>query len=165
MEKEEAIMPGVSCPKCGTELLDGQYCRKCGYHFEGAVSAETHNVPIQEPVEPTKRFSALSIVSLAISLLGVLLYYLLLSHTSFFFMPFFIVSAFASLILPIVAKKRRTARGMKGKAFEIAAIVIGGFDFYFFIFALTQAPVFIGYLGWIVCAIAYKLICSEKKYV
>ena len=41
---------------------------------------------------------------------------------------------------------------------ELVSIIVGGFNFYCIIFALTSIPIFIGYLGWVVCGIAYKQI-------
>lgn len=124
---------------------------------------ESQKLPVPESAAAPKPLSVLSVISLAVSLLGVALYALMFRQTGFAPIPFFIAAVFASLVLPIAAKKRRVSRGLKGKALEIAAIVLAGLDFYFFIFALTSAPILIGYLGWITCAIGYKLICGEKK--
>ena len=69
-----------------------------------------------------------------------------------------VITSIASVILPIVAKKIRLDNNKKGKVLEILSIILGGFDFYCVIFALTQWPIFIAYLGWICCGIFYKLI-------
>ncbi len=124
---------------------------------------ESQKLPAPESAAAPKPLSVLSVIALAVSLLGVALYALMFRQTGFAPIPFFIAAVFASLVLPIAAKKRRVLRGMKGKALEIAAIVLAGFNFYFFIFALTSAPALIGCLGWVACAIGYKLICGEKK--
>ena len=124
---------------------------------------DSQKLPVPESAAAPKPLSVLSVIALAVSLLGVALYALMFRQTGFAPIPFFIAAAFASLVLPIAAKKRRVSRGLKGKALELAAIVLAGLDFYFFIFALTSAPILVGCLGWVACAIGYKLICGEKK--
>jgi len=49
-------------------------------------------------------------------------------------------------------------KGNKGRFLEIAAILIGGFNFCVFIFMFTKLPVIVGWLGWIVCGFAYSRI-------
>ncbi len=69
----------------------------------------------------------------------------------------FIAVTTVSLVLPIVAKCVRVKRNKKGKAFEILAIIVAGFNFYCIIFLMTQAPIAVGYVGWIGCAVFYKV--------
>ena len=102
------------------------------------------------------KVSALSILSFVISLLGFICYVLLLAGIAI--IPIFVVLTIASLILPLIALKRRYSTGKDGGGFEVAAIVIGGFNFYFIVFALTKLPMLIGFLGWIVIGIIYKKI-------
>ena len=90
------------------------------------------------------------------SILGTIIYSSLFSGSGL--APLFIVLSVISILLPPIAKKLRLAQQKKGKAFEIIAIVIGGFNFYCVFFALTTLPVFIGYLGWLASSIAYKLV-------
>ena len=98
----------------------------------------------------------MSLVSFAVSALGTIIFALPFSGAGA--MLLFIVLGIASVVLPPISKKERLAQKKKGKAFEIIAIIIGGFNFYCIIFALTTLPIFIGFLGWIGCGIAYKMV-------
>ena len=98
----------------------------------------------------------ISLVSLAVSILGTVIYGTLFSGSGLTWL--FIILGIASVVLPPIAKKVRIEQDKKGKAFEILAIVVGGFNFYCIFFALTSLPIFIGYLGWVGCGIAYKMV-------
>lgn len=99
--------------------------------------------------------SILSLISFLVSVLGLILYCMAFEVDVRFIL---VITSIASVILPIVAKKIRLDNNKKGKVLEILSIILGGFDFYCVIFALTQWPIFIAYLGWICCGIFYKLI-------
>lgn len=98
----------------------------------------------------------MSLVSLGVSILGTAIYATLFSGSGLTWL--FIIIGIVSVVLPPIAKKIRITREKQGKAFEIIAIVIGGFNFYCIFFALTTLPIFIGYLGWIICGIIYKIV-------
>lgn len=98
----------------------------------------------------------MSLVSLGVSILGTVIYATLFSGSGLAWL--FIIISIASVVLPPIAKKLRITQEKNGKAFEIIAIVVGGFNFYCVFFALTTLPIFIGYLGWVVCGIAYKMV-------
>lgn len=97
-----------------------------------------------------------SILSFIISILGTVLYGAIFSNGEL--VPIFIIVSLISIVFPLIAKKLRLNSQKRGKVFEILAIIIGGFNFYCIIFALTKAPLLIAYLGWVVCGIIYKLI-------
>ena len=107
--------------------------------------------------------SVMSIVALAVSIVGAVLYCTLFAGSGLQFL--FIIFSIASIILPPIAKRQRLAKGKKGigMGLEITAIVIGGFNFYCIFFALTSLPILIGYLGWVICIIAYKLVKAPEK--
>lgn len=105
--------------------------------------------------------SILSLVSLAVSILGVVIYSVLLSGSGSAWL--FILLSIASVALPPIAKKVRISRGKKGTVFEIIALVVGGFNFYCIFFALTDLPLLIGYLGWVISGVAYKMVKKNKK--
>ncbi len=98
----------------------------------------------------------MSLVSLSVSILGTVIYATLFSGSGLAWL--FIIISIASVVLPPIAKKLRITQEKNGKVFEIIAIVVGGFNFYCIFFALTTLPIFIGYLGWVVCGIAYKMV-------
>lgn len=98
----------------------------------------------------------MSLVSLGVSVFGTIIYATLLSSPSLAWL--FVIIGIASVILPPIAKKLRITQEKKGKTIEIIAIVVGGFNFYCIFFALTTLPIFIGYLGWIICGITYKFV-------
>ena len=98
----------------------------------------------------------MSLVSLAVSILGTVVYSTLFSGSGLTWL--FIILGLASVVLPPIAKKVRIEQDKKGKVFEILAIVVGGFNFYCIFFALTSLPIFIGFLGWVGCGIAYKMV-------
>ena len=100
--------------------------------------------------------SVMSLIAFAVSILGVVIYSSLFSGSGLIWL--FVLVSLASVILPPVAKKMRLAQGKKGKAFEIIAIIIGGFNFYCVFFALTTLPIFIAYLGWVASGVAYKMV-------
>ena len=100
--------------------------------------------------------SIMSLVSLLVSILGTAIYSSLFSGSGLAWL--FIILSITSIVLPPIAKKLRLAQAKRGKAFEIIAIVISGFNFYCIFFALTSLPIFIGYLGWVGCGIAYKMV-------
>jgi len=108
-----------------------------------------------------REFSWISILSCAVSILGTVLYGAIFKNGDL--VPAFIIVSLLSIVLPLIAKKFRLNAQKKGKFFEIVAIVIGGFNFYCIIFALTKAPLFIAYLGWLVCGVIYKLIKTEDN--
>lgn len=97
-----------------------------------------------------------SLISLAVSILGTVVYCSL--FLGFGLTWLFIILGVASVVLPPIAKKFRIEQKKKGQVLEIIAIVIGGFNFYCIFFALTSFPIFIGYLGWVGCVIAYKIV-------
>lgn len=100
--------------------------------------------------------SIMSLISLSVSILGTVIYGTLFSGSGLTWL--FVILSIASVVLPPIAKKLRITQERKGKGFEIIAIVIGGFNFYCIIFALTPLPIFIGYLGWVISGVAYKMV-------
>ena len=106
--------------------------------------------------EPNKQgVSVLSLISFLVSILGVILYGLAFEVDV---RTIFVIISIVSVVLPIMAKKVRIKNGKKGRGLEILSIIIGGFNFYSVIFALTQMPILIAYLGWIGCGVLYKSI-------
>lgn len=100
--------------------------------------------------------SNVSVISLVVSILGVFVYSSLFFGSGLY--TIFIVISLVSLFLPPIAKKIRIKQNKKGKALEIIAIIFGGFNFFCYIYAISGLPLYIGYLGWILCGIAYKYI-------
>lgn len=100
--------------------------------------------------------SILSLVSLIVSVVGQVMYYLLFSNSSLSVV--FIIISVVSIILPTISKKIRIAQGKKGRVLGIIAIIVGGFNFYCVFFALTSLPVIIAYLGWVIGGVAYKVV-------
>ncbi len=98
----------------------------------------------------------MSLISFGVSVLGTAIYASLFSGSGLTWL--FIIIGIVSVILPLIAKKIRITQAKQGKTFEIIAIVIGGFNFYCIIFALTTLPIFIGYLGWVICGIVYRTV-------
>lgn len=105
--------------------------------------------------------SVLSIISLLLSIIGVIIYNLLSSSSSS--IGLFVTISLISIVLPPIAKKFRISHGKRGSGLEIAAIVIGGFNFYCMIFALTKLPMTIAYLGWLISGISYALVKETIK--
>lgn len=100
--------------------------------------------------------SIMSLISFAVSILGTVIYGTLFSGSGLTWL--FVILSIAAIVLPPIAKKLRITQEKKGKVLEIIAIVIGGFNFYCIIFALTTLPIFIGYLGWVISGVAYKIV-------
>ncbi len=103
-----------------------------------------------------RNFSWLSIISCLISVLGWALSVAIFSNPSL--IPLFVLVGLTSIVIPLISKKIRLDAEKKGKFFEIIAIILGGLNFYFIIYALTDVNIYIGYLGWIFCGIIYKKI-------
>ena len=102
------------------------------------------------------KLSLLSFLSFVISIIAIGIYALVFSVKGL--IPIWMITSFISVIMPIIAKKVRINKMQSGKSFEIAALVIGGFAFYTVIFAATSLNIYIGYLGWVIGGIIYKLI-------
>lgn len=105
--------------------------------------------------------SIMSLVALAVSVFGVVIYGTLFAGSGL--IGFFVVLSVASILLPPIAKKLRLKRNKKGKVLEIVAIVIGGFNFYCVFFALTDIPILVGYLGWVICIVAYRMVKVPER--
>lgn len=100
--------------------------------------------------------SIISVISLVVSIAGVVLYSSLFAGSGLGIL--FIIISLVSVILPPIAKKVRITQNKRGKTLEIIAIVVGGFNFYSIIFALTALPAIIGFLGWLICGVIYSKI-------
>lgn len=100
--------------------------------------------------------AVMSLISFAVSILGFVIYLSLFSGSGLIWL--FVLVSVASVILPPIAKKKRIAHEKKGKALEIIAIIVGGFDFYCICFVLPTLPMIIFYLGWVISGIAYKAV-------
>ena len=100
--------------------------------------------------------SIMSLAALVVSILGVVIYGSLLSGSGLVWL--FVLVSIVSIVLPVIAKKRRITQGKTGRVLEIIAIVIGGFNIYFIFFALTELPILVAYLGWAIGGVAYRLV-------
>ena len=96
----------------------------------------------------------MSLAAICVSILGTIIYATIFSGSGLEWL--FIILSIASVVLPSIAKKVRTKQGKKGEVVEMLAIVVGGFNFYCIIFALTKLPIFVGFLGWVISGLAYK---------
>ena len=107
-----------------------------------------------------KRISVLSVISLIVSILAFVLYMLVFTYSDAY-LPW-IISGIVAPVLPIFAKYVRNANGRGGKGFEIAALVIGSFDFYCVFFAATTWNIYIAFgIIAVECTIYAK--CFNKK--
>ena len=107
--------------------------------------------------------SSFSIITLILSIIGVILYYFVLSINSTLITFLFVVISLIAIVLPPISKKKSLEHNQGGRALEIIAIVISGFNFYCIIFALTKWPIGIAYIGWLVCSIVYSQIKGHRK--
>lgn len=102
------------------------------------------------------RISVFSITSLLISVAAFVLYAVLLDGTNVY-VPWIILSVLA-MFFPLLSKYFRKRKAKKGKGLEIAALVIGAFDFYFVFFAATKINLFfIFILIAVICVLYAKL--------
>ncbi len=102
------------------------------------------------------RISIFSITSLLISAAAFVLYAILLDGTNVF-IPWIILSVLA-MVFPLLSKYFRKRKQKKGTGFEIAALVIGAFDFYFIFFAATKINLFFVFiLIAVICILYVKL--------
>lgn len=88
-----------------------------------------------------KKSFALPIVSLIISIVAFFLYGILLNGTNVYIL--WILLSMMSVVFPIISKYFRNKYKQGGKAFEIAALVIGVCDFYFVFFAATKVDLYL----------------------
>lgn len=107
--------------------------------------------------------SAFSIFTLILSIIGVILYYFVLSTGATLIAFLFVVVSLIAIVLPPISKKLRLEHNQGGRAFEIIAIIISGFNFYCIVFALTKWPIGIAYIGWLICSIVYSQIKGHRK--
>jgi len=101
-----------------------------------------------------------SYISLCISAIGTLLYFIMIGGKLYFLKYFFIIFGLISVVLPPIAKKLRLKNNLYlyGKNIEIFAIVLGGINFYYIISIFTKMPILIACLGWVICALVYKFV-------
>ena len=110
-----------------------------------------------------KKVCILSILSLIVSIVAVILYAVVLKVKWFApVWPVWIILSIISVIMPAIAKKVRIDKEQEGNGFEIAALIIGGFAIYCVVFAATSWNIFVGYLGYVIGGIMYKLV--DKWY-
>lgn len=115
-----------------------------------------------------KKISVFSIISLVISVISVMFWALLFEGMAFAYFPWLITGAI-SMLFPILAKYLRKRNGKSGIAFEIIALVLGWFSFWyvlpvtikltntFVVFLLCSAICFL------YAALFNKTIPSSKK--
>lgn len=106
-----------------------------------------------------KKLSITSFISFTISIIAFVLYVILLSGINVYIL--WIVSSITALFLPLLSKYVRTQNKMKGAGLEVAALVIGSFDFYFVIFAATSGKLLIAYAIIAVTCILYGKLFKE----
>ena len=105
--------------------------------------------------EKNNNYSLLSIISLLISILGFALFVIILQYHLKELKTLFVIIAIISIILPLISKRIRIDLNKSGKGAEIAALVLGGYNFYCIIFAFTNWPLYMAYLGWVIAGIVY----------
>ena len=98
----------------------------------------------------------LSVVSLLASVAAAALFAMVFRNPQL--MTVWRIVTVVSLILPIVAKKIRIEQDKKGKTLEIIALILAGFAFYEVVFVSTKLNIWIGYLGFVIGGIAYRMI-------
>ncbi|MEE0946951.1 MAG: hypothetical protein U0M42_09035 [Acutalibacteraceae bacterium] len=86
------------------------------------------------------KISIFSIISVLISILAFISYVMLLAGTDIF--ALWIILSIVAILFPILSKYFRKRKAKKGNGLEIAALVIGAFDFYFVFFAATKINLF-----------------------
>ena len=94
----------------------------------------------------------MSAIALGAGVLGVVLAWVS-QGVQALFIPWVAVSM-VSIILPVLAKKLRLGTFKMGRTAEIAAIFLGGLNYYLVIFG-TGLPILLGYVGWIICGLLY----------
>lgn len=105
--------------------------------------------------------AVMSLVSFAVSILGFILYCSLFEGSGLG--ALFVIVALASVVLPPVSKKFRLAQNKKGKALEIISIVIAGFNFWCVCVIIARLPALIGYLGWVISGVAYRMVKPKAE--
>ena len=98
----------------------------------------------------------LSVVSLLASVAAAALFAMAFRYPRL--MTVWRIVTFVSLILPIAAKKVRIEQGRKGKTLEVIALILAGFAFYEVVFVSTKLNIWVGYLGFVIGGITYKMM-------
>lgn len=168
----------IKCVDCGKEVSDrAKICPNCGCPIEcsimgtpimqNKINEQTTltdvSIAVQTPKNRKRKksqsISFLSIIALLISIVGFILYCMVLSYIEIAFL--WILVSVASIVFPSISKKVRLKNAQRGKVMEIFAIVLGGFNFYSVIFAATKFPLIIAYFGWIIGTFLYWI--TERK--
>lgn len=90
------------------------------------------------------KISFVSIIAFIFSVTALILFWMLLEEGVDVLLLWITLSIIA-LVFPVFSKYIRIKQGAKGKAIEIAALVIGSFDFYFVIFVRTKWNLLMAY--------------------
>lgn len=102
-----------------------------------------------------KDVSPMSAVALGVALLGLVLAAANNAVEALF--PLWVGVSMASIVLPVVAKKLRLHNLKLGRTAEIAAVFLGGLNYYLVVFA-TGLPLLLAYLGWVIGGILYYMM-------
>ncbi len=105
--------------------------------------------------------SALAVIALLLSVFGILVTFSIIEGSGLW--GVLLLVSIAASILPSISKKTRQKSNYRGRTLEIVAIIIGGFDFYGYIFYQPQISIYIGFLAWGIGGILYA--CVKKPYI
>lgn len=114
---------------------------------------------IQKEVVILKKVCLASVFALVVSILAFALYALLFEGAKVY--GLWIVVSIVAPTCPIAAKYLRLKQGSKGKALEIAALVLGCFDFYFVIFAATKWNINLAFTVIAVVCVVYAKMFNQ----
>lgn len=102
------------------------------------------------------KMSICSVVALILSIIALILYEMVFYNSGIYYV--WILASVTAFVFPVLAKRIRVKAGKRGKWLEIAALVLGSFDFYCVIFAATKWNINIAFaLIAIVCVLYAKL--------
>ncbi len=140
--------------------------------FKTKINQKERNTDLQKEHRQTKtlgtvdasnddkkdKFSIVSVISFLISVSALGMYGMLFEGINLFLL--WIICSVASIILPIFAKSNRLKKDLRGKAFEVVALVIGSFNLYSVFFAATKIPLVVAYVVIAICCFVYAKISN-----
>lgn len=110
-----------------------------------------------------KSYSKMSIVLLVLSILATGLFLLLMRKPVALLSILWMVLGISSVFLPVISKYRRSKSGKSGFLFELLALLIGGFNFYWIFATGTEVNTIAALITYAVIFAAYLILYNKRR--
>ena len=107
-----------------------------------------------------KKISILSVISLVTSAISTAMFWCLLAQVKELYVPWLVLGSL-SIFLPLASKNCRSQRELSGKLFEIAALALGFYNFYWVLAIATKINSFFIFIICSTICIAYGKLLDK----